>query len=73
MEISSICHSHTQDVKVVKWHPNGDNYTLASGGFDMCLKLWRYDEDFDDWTNIQNLNHHTDTIWGILVNIYIYI
>ncbi|PNH10672.1 putative cytosolic iron-sulfur protein assembly protein CIAO1 [Tetrabaena socialis] len=42
---------HSQDVKVVRWHPGGE--LLVSAGYDDTIRLWTYDGD--EWGCSQTL------------------
>jgi WD40 repeat protein len=47
----------------VKWCPNED--VLYSGSYDNTIKLWRYDESQESWGNLNTLNSHSSTVWGL--------
>jgi len=59
-ECVSICQGHSQDVKMVKWHPVEP--ILASASYDDTVKLWR--EDLDDWNCFETLKAHSSTVWS---------
>jgi WD40 repeat protein len=60
---NDIIQAHTQDIKIVKWCPNED--VLYSGSYDNTIKLWRYDESQEAWGNLNTLNSHNSTVWGL--------
>ena len=62
-ECVDVKSAHTQDVKMVAWHPSG--CLLASASYDDTIKLWVDDGDGDDWRCAQTLTGHTSTIWAI--------
>lgn len=48
---------HTQDVKAVAWHPDGDR--LVSCSYDDALRVWEPDIDGDDWHCAQTISRET--------------
>lgn len=60
-ECLSVLQEHSQDVKMVAWHPHEE--MLASASYDDTIKIWR--EDDDDWFCADTLKGHTSTIWAI--------
>lgn len=52
---------HSQDVKMVAWHPHKE--VLASASYDDTIKIWR--EDDDDWYCSDTLQGHTSTVWAL--------
>lgn len=57
----SMAPLHTmQDVKCVRWHPQGE--VLASASYDDSIKLW-VDED-DEWVCAQTLAGVRRGCWG---------
>lgn len=60
-ECLSVLQEHSQDVKMVAWHPHEE--VLASASYDDTIKIWR--EDDDDWYCSDTLQGHTSTIWSI--------
>lgn len=66
-ECLSVLQEHTQDVKCVKFHPEGgigvnqENKMLVSASYDDTLKVWG--EDGDDWVCCQTLIGHSSSVW----------
>eukprot|EP01103_Thecamoeba_quadrilineata_P000971 TRINITY_DN1085_c0_g1_i2.p1 TRINITY_DN1085_c0_g1~~TRINITY_DN1085_c0_g1_i2.p1 ORF type:complete len:193 (-),score=14.17 TRINITY_DN1085_c0_g1_i2:188-766(-) len=60
-ECVSVLHGHTQDVKMVTWHPNRE--VLASCSYDDSIRMWKESED--DWFCSDILTGHTSTVWEI--------
>merc|ERR1712100_570780 len=60
-ECIAVLSGHSQDVKMVKFHPTKE--LLASCSYDDTIKLW--EEDDYDWTCKQTLEGHTSTVWSI--------
>lgn len=60
-EVLAVLQGHTQDVKMVKWHPTQD--VLFSCSYDNTVKIWG--PDGDDWSCMQTLEDHTSTVWGL--------
>ncbi|RUO95960.1 WD40-repeat-containing domain protein, partial [Jimgerdemannia flammicorona] len=60
-ECLSVLQEHTQDVKMVAWHPTEE--LLASASYDDTIKIWR--EDPDDWFCSDTLEGHSSTVWAI--------
>ena len=65
-ECVDVKNGHTQDVKMVAWHPNG--MILASASYDDTIKLWVDDGDGDEWRCAQTLVGHTSTVWALAFN-----
>ncbi|KAJ9077156.1 cytosolic iron-sulfur protein assembly [Entomophthora muscae] len=63
-ECLSVLQEHTQDVKMVVWHPQLD--LLASASYDDTIRIWREDED--DWACVATLQGHGSTIWAVDFN-----
>jgi WD40 repeat protein len=60
-ECLSVLHGHSQDVKMVKWHPADE--CLISASYDDTVKAWTEEED--DWYCHQTLTAHTSTVWAV--------
>lgn len=60
-ECIAVLSGHSQDVKLVKFHPS--NELLASCSYDNSIKIW--EEDDYDWICKQTLEAHTSTVWSI--------
>lgn len=66
-ETVDVKQGHTQDVKAVAWHPEGE--ILVSCSYDDSIRLWM--DDGDEWQCSQTLSgaedpaHHTATVWAI--------
>jgi WD40 repeat protein len=52
-ECVSVLNGHSQDVKMVTWHPSRD--ILVSASYDNSIKVWAEDVDGDDWRCVQTL------------------
>ncbi|CEM32669.1 unnamed protein product [Vitrella brassicaformis CCMP3155] len=63
-ECAAILTGHTQDVKCVRWHPEGE--FLLSASYDDTIKMWG--KVTDDWGLLHTLRGHTSTVWGIAFN-----
>lgn len=63
-ECAAILQSHTQDVKMVRWHPAQD--VLFSCSYDDTVKIWG--QDGDDWDCKETLHGHDSTVWAIAFN-----
>jgi cytosolic iron-sulfur protein assembly protein CIAO1 len=59
-ECLSVLNGHSQDVKMVKWHPNRE--ILMSSSYDDTLRCWT--EDIDDWFCCNTLKEHKSTVWS---------
>ncbi|CAI5525712.1 unnamed protein product, partial [Closterium sp. Naga37s-1] len=65
----AVLHGHTQDVKMVCWHPTHD--WLVSASYDDSIKVWAAEvEGEDDWSCVQTLDAangagHSSTVWAI--------
>ncbi|GJP70714.1 hypothetical protein CLOP_g1624 [Closterium sp. NIES-67] len=65
----AVLHGHTQDVKMVRWHPRHD--WLVSASYDDSIKVWAAEvEGEDDWSCVQTLDAangagHSSTVWAI--------
>ena len=55
---------HSQDVKMVVWHPHEE--IVASASYDDTIKIWK--DDDDDWYCADTLLGHSSTVWGIDFN-----
>ncbi|KAJ7008402.1 protein CIA1-like isoform X2 [Populus alba x Populus x berolinensis] len=68
-ECASVLQGHTQDVKMVKWHPTMD--VLFSCSYDNTVKVWAEDGT-GDWHCVQTLgesnNGHSSTVWALSFN-----
>jgi len=60
-ECVALLQSHTQDVKMVRWHPSQD--VLFSCSYDDTVKVWA--PDGDDWCCKETLTGHSSTVWAI--------
>ena len=47
-ECVDVKQGHTQDVKMVAWHPTQN--ILASASYDDTIKLWMEDPDGGEWS-----------------------
>ena len=56
---------HKGDIKMVKFCPL-ENNVFFSCGFDDCIKIW--EEDKDDYVEINTLKEHSGTVWYIEFN-----
>ncbi|OAY66106.1 Protein CIA1 [Ananas comosus] len=69
-ECVSVLQGHSQDVKMVQWHPNLD--ILVSVSYDNSIKVWAEDGDSDDWHCVRTLNEsssgHSSTVWALSFN-----
>jgi len=63
VECAGVLTSHSQDVKMVTWHPKED--ILASASYDDTIKIHKHDENDGDWSTVATLTGHTSTVWGI--------
>eukprot|EP00736_Rhodelphis_marinus_P003328 Rmarinus@m.14074 len=57
----AVLTNHTQDVKMVQWHPQEN--ILASCSYDDTIRLW--EEDEDEWVCTHTLKSHTSTVWSV--------
>ncbi|KAI3765790.1 hypothetical protein L2E82_15834 [Cichorium intybus] len=68
--VSVVLQGHTQDVKMVQWHPTID--VLFSCSYDNTIKVWADDGDSDDWHCVQTLgesnSRHSPTVWALSFN-----
>lgn len=60
-ECLSVLHGHSQDVKMVRWHPADE--CLISASYDDTVKVWTEEED--DWYCQQTLTGHSSTVWAV--------
>eukprot|EP00914_Ancora_sagittata_P020912 GHVO01041137.1.p1 GENE.GHVO01041137.1~~GHVO01041137.1.p1 ORF type:complete len:363 (-),score=98.71 GHVO01041137.1:950-2038(-) len=60
----AILAAHTQDVKCVRWSPDGT--CILSTSYDDSSIIWKKCEDVgaDDWVPIQTFNDHNGTVWS---------
>ena len=58
-EVAAVLHSHSADVKAVRWHPT--NEILASASYDDTLKL--YAQSDEEWRCVSTLAGHASTVW----------
>ena len=63
-ETVAVLQDHEADVKCVVWHPS-DNTLLASSSYDETIRLYREEEEENDWICIAVLRGHTGTVWQI--------
>ncbi|KAH0890224.1 hypothetical protein HID58_052653 [Brassica napus] len=67
---AAVLNGHTQDVKMVQWHPTMD--VLFSCSYDNTIKVWWPEDDDGDYRCVQTLdesnNGHSSTVWAILFN-----
>ena len=64
-ECVAVLQEHTQDVKMVAWHPVHDNL-LISCSYDDSIKVWLEDASDEDWYCAQTLNNfHSSTVWAV--------
>ncbi|XP_955426.1 wd40-repeat protein, putative [Theileria annulata] len=61
---SAILTGHTHDVKYVCWNPVA--LILASASYDSTIRIWTIATG--DWSCIQTLNLHTNTVWCLSFN-----
>ncbi|KAI8873676.1 WD40 repeat-like protein [Ramicandelaber brevisporus] len=64
-EVLSVLQEHTQDVKMVVWHPTSDA-CLASASYDDTIRMWKDDED--DWYCAAVMQGHESTVWAVDFN-----
>jgi WD40 repeat protein len=63
-ECLAVLAEHTQDVKMISFHPFDSN-TLVSSSYDDTIKVWRAEPDSDnDWVCRQTLTDHKSTAWA---------
>lgn len=60
----SVLNGHTQDVKMVRWHPSKEH--LFSASYDNTIRVWT--EDVDDWYCSDIMRAHHSTVWSIAFN-----
>ncbi|PJF20088.1 putative cytosolic iron-sulfur protein assembly protein 1 [Paramicrosporidium saccamoebae] len=62
-ECLAVLAEHSQDVKMVQFHPL-DSGTLLSASYDDSIKIWhsKHVQD-DEWVCKQTLSHHKSTVW----------
>ncbi|ONM52648.1 Protein CIA1 [Zea mays] len=70
-ECVSVLPGHTQDVKMVQWHPILD--ILVSVSYDNSIRVWAGDGD-DEWHCVQTLTEanncgHSSTVWALSFNL----
>uniref|UniRef100_A0A0D3B7I4 Peptidase A1 domain-containing protein n=1 Tax=Brassica oleracea var. oleracea TaxID=109376 RepID=A0A0D3B7I4_BRAOL len=67
---AAVLNGHTQDVKMVQWHPTMD--VLFSCSYDNTIKVWWPEDDDGDYRCVQTLdesnNGHSSTVRAILFN-----
>nr|VDC90938.1 unnamed protein product [Brassica oleracea] len=67
---AAVLNGHTQDVKMVQWHPTMD--VLFSCSYDNTIKVWWPEDDDGDYRYVQTLdesnNGHSSTVRAILFN-----
>ena len=61
-ECLAVLQEHTQDVKMVRFHPTRGGL-LVSASYDDSVKVWA--EDGDDWYCSQTLIAHGSTVWAL--------
>ncbi len=59
-ECIAVLQEHSQDVKMVKWHPSEE--ILVSCSYDDTIKVWM---ERDDWECVATLLGHTSTVWAV--------
>ncbi|KAI5015180.1 hypothetical protein ZWY2020_056570 [Hordeum vulgare] len=69
-ECVAVLQGHTQDVKMVQWHPILN--VLVSVSHDNTIRVWADDGD-DDWHCVQTLTEagnsgHSSTVWSVSFN-----
>ena len=60
-ECVAVLQDHTQDVKMIVWHPHED--VLASCSYDDTIRIWK--DDGDEWICMNTLEGHSSTVWAI--------
>ena len=68
MQCLAVLQEHTQDVKMVRWHPYLP--ILVSASYDNTLKVWMEEEEAgggsgEDWYCAQTLEGHASTVWAL--------
>lgn len=53
---------HTQDIKTIKWGPNG---YLISASYDDTVKIFKEGYDSDEMACVCDLNAHDATVWSV--------
>lgn len=62
----STIEAHKSDVKMVKFSPKED--VLFSCSFSYEIKIWKLDDNQDDFIFVNNLKEHSGTVWYIEFN-----
>ncbi len=60
-ECLAVLQEHSQDVKMVRWHPFEE--LLISASYDNTIRIWK--EESDDWYCMDVLTGHLSTVWAV--------
>lgn len=60
-ECVAVLSDHEHDIKHITWHPCIN--ILASSSYDDTVRIFKQDDDDDDWACVAILNGHKGTVW----------